>query len=59
MYSITKNSDISQPYVCEIVADTRADIEEIPADFAPGSTCVVLEDTSVWMLGNDAIWHEM
>lgn len=24
-----------------------------------GSTCIVLEDSSVWMLGNDDIWHEL
>ncbi len=24
-----------------------------------GSSCIVLEDSSVWMLGNDNIWHEI
>ena len=31
----------------------------VSTNFTPGSTCLVLEDSSVWMLGNDKKWHEI
>ena len=57
MYSVTTNGNNIQSSGVEIVADTVADINELPVTFAPGSTCFVLEDGSVYMLGHDAAWH--
>lgn len=59
MYSIKQQGDTVQSYVIEAVADTRADIASLPTTWAVGSTCLVIEDSSVWILGNDLIWHEL
>ena len=59
MYRIIANGEDVQQTVVEIVADTLADIETLPTMFSPGSDCIVLEDSSVWMLGNDKVWHEL
>lgn len=58
-YRVTKNADTTQPSVVEIVADTLSDKENLSTDFGSGSTCIVLENSSVWMLGNDKVWHEL
>ena len=59
MYNIKQQGDTVQNGVIEFVADTRADIDEIPTNWAMGSTCLVIEDSSVWILGSDKIWHEI
>ena len=59
MYKVIRNGDTTQFSVVEIVADTLADIDNIPTKFGVGSDCIVLEDSSVWMLGNDRQWHEL
>ncbi len=58
-YSSYQNSDNIVPYYAALVADTNADVDELPTDFAPGSTCLVIEDSSLWILGNDKIWHKI
>lgn len=58
-YKIIKNSDTTQPDVVEIVVDTRNDLDEVPTTFGVGSNCIVLENSSVLMLGNDKKWHEL
>ena len=59
MYSIKQQGDTVQSYDIEAVADTREDIASLPTTWAVGSTCLVIEDSSVWILGNDLIWHEL
>ena len=59
MYSIKQQGDTVQTYVIEAIADTRADIASLPTTWAVGSTCLVIEDSSVWIIGNDLIWHEL
>ena len=47
---------------CEFVADELSDIEDLPKDsnyLKPGSKCTVIEDTSIWFLGNDYEWHQV
>ena len=56
MYKITKNL---QAGVVEIIADERDDVEELATYYGVGSTCFVIEDSSVQMLGNDAVQHEL
>jgi len=58
-YSSYQNSDNIAPYYAALVADTTSDVDGLPVEFAPGSTCVVIEDSSLWILGNDKIWHEI
>lgn len=58
-YTAYQNSDNIVPYYQDIVADSLSDINTLPTDSAPGSTCLVLEDSSVWVLGSDRVWHEV
>lgn len=51
MYAITKQADKTQTYVQELIADTAADVDTIPTTgLKPGSTVIVLEDSTVYML---------
>jgi len=59
MYKIIANGEDIQQTVVEIVADYITDIDTIPTSFSPGSSCIVIENSSVWMLGNDKAWHEI
>lgn len=56
MFKVTQNF---QSGVVEVIVDLRDDMAEIPTHYGVGSTCFVIEDSSVWMLGNDAQWHEI
>lgn len=59
-YSSYQNSDNIVPYYVALEADTREDIENLPVDFAPGSTCICAEDSSVWVLKTDPKeWKEI
>lgn len=58
-YKIISNGTNVQSTVVEVVVDTLADLEEVPTTFGVGSDCIVLENSSVWMLGNDKVWHEL
>lgn len=43
----------------EIIADLISDIETLPNHYGVGSTCFVIENSSVYMLGNDKQWHSL
>ena len=59
-YKITKQADRTTPYVVEIVVDSVGDAEKIKTDtYAPGSTIIVLEDSSVYMLSNKKEWKKL
>jgi len=57
--TVIRNADTTQSSVVEIVADTLQDLNELSTDYGIGSDCIVLENSSVWMLGNDKQWHEL
>ena len=59
MYNIKQQGDTVQNGIMEAMADTRADIETLPTKWLAGSTCLVIEDSSVWILGNEKVWHEL
>jgi hypothetical protein len=59
-YSIVQQGDTVQYNIYEVQIDTRNDVEDLPTDsWGAGSSCICLEDSSVWMLGNDKKWHEL
>ena len=59
MYNIKQQGDTVQNGIMEFIADARADIDTIPVNWEMGSTCLVIEDSSVWILGSDKKWHEL
>lgn len=59
MYGIKQQGDTVQNGVIEAVADNLADIQTLPTKWSIGSTCLVIEDSSVWILGSDRIWHKL
>jgi hypothetical protein len=58
-YKVVRNADANQPDVVEIVCDTIAEVADLPTTFGIGSDCIVLEDSLVYMLGTDKVWHEL
>lgn len=61
MFTISKQSGKENAYLTEFIADMATDILDLPhiGDCAIGSTCFIIENSSVYMLGNDDIWHEI
>lgn len=59
MYNITRQGDTDQYNLMSYMCDNLADIETLPTDCSAGSTCIVIEDSSVWMLGTDKTWKEL
>lgn len=59
MYKITKNGDNTASATVEIVADLLTDVDILPKNVGAGSSCIVLENSSVWMMGNDGEWHQL
>ena len=59
MFKVTENGNQIQSYKVAITADSRNDVQDIPTTYEMGSTCFVIEDSSVWMLGGDKQWHEV
>lgn len=59
MVNYTAQSGEIQYNVVELVADTVADIANLPTNCAPGSTCVVIENSSVWIIDSAGVWHEL
>ena len=57
IFYITQNGDTNYGVV-ELAVDKVTDIKNIPNSCAPGSSCVVIEDFSIWMLGSDG-WHQI
>lgn len=62
MIKITAQRGEVEAYVIEFVVDTRSDIQDLAIKYpksAAGSTCICVEDSSVWMLSGDGAWHEL
>ena len=53
MYNITRQGNIDQYDLMSYMCDNRADIETVSTDCGAGSTYIVIEDSSIWMLGTD------
>ena len=55
MFTITKNFQMN----VEAIADERTDITTAPTSVGIGSACLVLEDSSVWVLNSQHKWQEL
>ena len=45
--------------VVELIIDTAAEIIDLPTNVAPGSTCFVIENSTVYMLNGNGEWKEL
>ena len=59
MYNIIRQGDTDQYDLMSYICNNLVDIETLPADCGACSTCIVIENSYVWMLGTDKKWHEI
>ena len=52
MYNVMSQNGTVAYGMLELVVDTRSDIQTLPINCAPGSSCLVIEDFSVWLLNS-------
>lgn len=57
MFSITTQGNKTMPYLTEFVADSESDLKKIDISaIAPGSTCIIIETSEVYILNNKKEW---
>lgn len=60
MINIIKQNDNITTYVTEFIADTDADVAELPTTgVAAGSTCIVAATATVYIFNNEKIWVKL
>ena len=60
MYFITKQADKTTQYINELIADTMEDLSSINvSNMRPGSICLVIEPTSVYILNTEKEWKQL
>jgi len=63
MFKITKNGNTSSSCVVDILADSNADIANLPtkasAGIEAGSTCIVVATSEVYILNNQDEWVKL
>lgn len=57
--ALTSNRNSVSYGVNSYVADTETDIKDLPVDIQPGSTCIVTNPTSVYMLNTKKEWVKL
>lgn len=55
-YTVIRQGDTDSAYKIECVVDNLSDLSGLPLDWLPGSKCLVLEDSSTWVLNNNKKW---
>ena len=59
-YFVTKQTDATTTYVSELIADTKGDLADInTSNFAVGTICIVIEDSSVYILDTNKEWKPL
>ena len=58
-YRLYKNDNDYPGYHAEYIVDTLADMQDVPTKCEVGSSCLVLEDSSVWVLNTEKEWVEI
>ena len=59
MYNITRQGDTDQNNILQYYCNTREDLAKLPTGDGAGSTCIVIEDSSVHMLDSKGQWKEI
>lgn len=56
MISIMKQGDETNYSLSEFIVDAPSDVSSLPIDVAPGSTCLVIDTSDVYIMGNNKKW---
>lgn len=56
MFSQTQTGSKITPGLVELVIDKESDLTSVPTHYAPGSVCIVIESSNVYMLNNEKEW---
>lgn len=59
MINVTSTSGHVTYGLKEFIVDTRSEIDSLPIDSVPGSSCLVLEDFSIWLMNSNNQWIEL
>lgn len=59
MYRLFKQNDDVSAYVTEFVADTEADIKDLPSNVYPGSLCLITSTSDVYVLSAQRKWVKL
>ena len=59
IYNIIRQDDTDQNNILQYCCDTREDLAKLPTGDGAGSTCIVIEDSSVHMLNSEGQWKEI
>lgn len=62
MYNIIKTKEKYIKNLYEYIADSENDIKNLPTDKTvvnPGSTCICINESSVWILNNCYEWCKL
>ena len=57
--NIIRQGDTDQYKILQYCCDTREDLAKLPTRDGAGSTCIVIEDSSVHMLNSEGQWKEI
>ena len=58
-YTIRRQGDSDSYNVVELCCDKASDIETLPKTYAPGSVCIVIENSDVYMLNTKKEWKKI
>lgn len=62
MYSVTKTEEKYIWNLHKFTADSESDIKDLPTDkdkIRPGSTCICIAESSIWVLDHNYQWRKM
>ena len=59
MYNIIRQGDADQNNILQYCCDTREDLAKLPTGDGAGSTCIVIEDSSVHILNSEGQGKEI
>lgn len=58
-YSLIKQDNDVAYNIREFMCDSPSDLVNLPTDAAPGSTCIVISSSTVYMLNTNKEWKEI
>lgn len=58
-YQIREQSGKVYTYVTEVACDKESDLSKIPANVAPGSVAIIIENSKVFMKKSTGEWVEI